>query len=230
MKFSHCLHQELQGKELFVWVHSKENSAKYILQMLVYSVWHVFVCVCVCECVSRRFAVCNLHFKRQICGIHTYTNIYAYTDVYKHIRTHTHTCITSEIRDRGPPSLSVEWGEQWSTCKFTFISAQKPSHTHMHTCINACFTKSYIPLEEQALLCSPGAWRAFSRESPKHDDESSSLRFAAAASVTSHAHTHSLTLSLSLCELTLNLSLHSLSYLCLAQDICCCACAALNIR
>lgn len=110
--------------------------------MLVYSVWHVFLCVWVyvCECVRRRFAVCNLHFKRQICRIHTYsTNIYIYiywrlqTHTYTHIHTLIFAGITSQIRDRGPPSPTVEWGEQWSTCKFTFISAQKPSHTHTHT-------------------------------------------------------------------------------------------------
>lgn len=201
--------------------------------MLVYSVWHVFQCVCVwvyiCECVRRRFAVCNLHFKRQICRIHTYSTnmyIYTYTDVYKHIRTHTHTLIfagiTSQIRDRGPPSPTVEWGEQWSTCKFTFISAQKPSHTHTHTYTHT-YVSSYMYkcMLHKILytirgagfaLLSGGMTRILARVAQTRRRR---VEFAAFCCFRyfsrTHTHTHSLTLYLSLSELTLFLSVHSLS-------------------
>lgn len=126
-------------------------------------------CISVCVSVHRRFAVCNLHFKRQICRIHTYsTNIYIHTLTYTNTYVHTHTHTHIRRHKKTEVLLVPLWNGESSEAHVNLLLSvpkshpththiRTPTHTYVHTCINACFTKSYIPLEEQALLCSPGA-------------------------------------------------------------------------
>lgn len=188
---------------------------------------------CVCECmyvnVYADVLLCvtyilNDKFAAYIhtAQIYMYIHILTYTNTYVHTHTLIFAGITSQIRDRGPPSPTVEWGEQWSTCKFTFISAQKPSHTHTHvhphthvrSYMYKCMLHKILYTIRGAgfALLSGGMTRILARVAQTRRRR---VEFAAFCCFRyfsrTHTHTHSLTLYLSLSGLTLFLCVHSLS-------------------